>query len=718
MKKITKIIPVVVLIIVSLLLLFYMDFSESHKYSRFTGFDIEAFSIKYEEGQNTTEIVEVIQSLAKKHNVIVGKNNVDFKNKNAYNMYLSLDNIDELKEFLKNHFQIKLLDNESSSESFISTYDQNDENQIGIINDLLGDNFYSYYLMDEMVAKNDSLVGIYYVFFKDFSNFSNFINELDDLLGYDTYTSSNFNNIANDILVLIIGCILALLLFYFIFQVYEYYNNSKKIGCMKLLGFDNSKINKNMIRNKLKIYLITMIVIVILMLCFAKNITLLHTLLIISVNLIIILLTYLISRWSCRIISKTYQITSILKKQNTTSSIGSISYVFKIIITVLIICFTIFASQNIGDLYEKLKTYNMSKDLLDYAVIGSVNISNPEFYEHDKHHDLYLSLVNNMETFYASFSDYSQRTDKDWAALKKSEEEGKRFEYASVDKNYLKKENIKVYDLDDNEVDIDTIDGVFFLFPKSKSKYIEAFEKKQESAGEYYKEFDPDYTFKAYLYDDQSLRTYRIELGSTHIDNMILRVIDDSINLEFLNSLAIQFFGYGTGTGLKIKLIDNDAEKTRNTIMGYIEEAGMSSLFSLEDILTYREYFNDEILASRLLVSSTIITIVLLLIVYTLISSQILKLYIKSQKQRILVKKLLGFDNNVIFTQIFKRSLNNSLIAIIISLLILALLKQVGIVFFIVAPLILIFDFIVITICIRSTKLSKIYLDLKGGNYD
>lgn len=199
---------------------------------------------------------------------------------------------------------------------------------------------------------------------------------------------------------------------------------------------------------------------------------------------------------------------------------------------------------------------------------------------------------------------------------------------------------------------------------------------------------------------------------------MILRVIDDSINLEFLNSLAIQFFGYGTGTGLKIKLIDNDAEKTRNTIMGYIEEAGMSSLFSSEDILTYREYFNDEILASRLLVSSTIITIVLLLIVYTLISSQILKLYIKSQKQRILVKKLLGFDNNVIFTQIFKRSLNNSLIAIIISLLILALLKQVGIVFFIVAPLILIFDFIVITICIRSTKLSKIYLDLKGGNYD
>lgn len=153
MKKITKIIPVVVLIIVSLLLLFYMDFSESHKYSRFTGFDIEAFSIKYEEGQNTTEIVEVIQSLAKKHNVIVGKNNVDFKNKNAYNMYLSLDNIDELKEFLKNHFQIKLLDNESSSESFISTYVQNDENQIGIINDLLGDNFYSYYLMDEMVAK-------------------------------------------------------------------------------------------------------------------------------------------------------------------------------------------------------------------------------------------------------------------------------------------------------------------------------------------------------------------------------------------------------------------------------------------------------------------------------------------------------------------------------------------------------------------------------------
>ena len=381
MKKITKIIPVVVLIIVSLLLLFYMDFSESHKYSRFTGFDIEAFSIKHEDGQNTTEIVEVVQALAKKHNVIVGKNNVDFKNKNAHNMYLSLDNIEELKDFLKNHFQIKFLDNESSSESFISTYDPNNQNQIGIINDLLGDNFYSYYLMDEMVAKNDSLIGIYYVFFTDFSNFSNFINELDGLLGYETYTLSSFNDITNYIIVLIIGCILALLLFYFIFQVYEYYNNSKKIGCMKLLGFDNSKINKNMIRNKLKIYLITMLIIVILMLCFAKNITLYHILLIILVNLFIILLTYLISRWSCRIISKTYQIINILKKQNTTSSIGSISYVFKTIITVLIICFTIFASQSISDLYEKLKIYNASKDLLDYAVIETFNINNPEFKE-------------------------------------------------------------------------------------------------------------------------------------------------------------------------------------------------------------------------------------------------------------------------------------------------------------------------------------------------
>ena len=192
---------------------------------------------------------------------------------------------------------------------------------------------------------------------------------------------------------------------------------------MKLLGFDNSKINKNMIRNKLKIYLITMLIIVILMLCFAKNITLYHILLIILVNLFIILLTYLISRWSCRIISKTYQIINILKKQNTTSSIGSISYVFKTIITVLIICFTIFASQSISDLYEKLKIYNASKDLLDYAVIETVNISNPEFYEHDKHHDLYLKIVNNMETFYASFGDYSQRTDKEWEDIRKEHNE-------------------------------------------------------------------------------------------------------------------------------------------------------------------------------------------------------------------------------------------------------------------------------------------------------
>ena len=112
------------------------------------------------------------------------------------------------------------------------------------------------------------------------------------------------------------------------------------------------------------------------------------------------------------------------------------------------------------------------------------------------------------------------------------------------------------------------------------------------------------------------------------------------------------------------------------------------------------------------------ISTVIIFIVYTLISLQLLKLYIRSQKKKILVKKLLGFNNNDIFQELFTKNLNNILLSTILSLFILIIIKKLTIYFLFIILTILLLDFVITLVSIKTIKLSTIYLDLKGETYD
>lgn len=718
MGKIAKIIPIIMIVTISIFFLLLINFKEANRYLNFKDFDVETMSIKYDSNNKTLiDSVKVLQSVARENNIILAKSNVDSKKENAQNVYLSLDTIDELTEFLDKNFKITNINNEKNNDNFISTYNQKSDKQIGIINDLFGDHFYTYYLMNQVIEKNDNLFGNYFIYYKDFQDYSNFVNEVNELLGYDTYSYAFSNNIENYIVILIVGCLLFLLLFYFIFQIYEYNNNSKKIGCMRLLGFDLKTINKNMIYKNLIIYIIGLFIILILSIIFVKNITIYQLFFLSLINLFIIGFTYIISYLSCFIINKTFQATNILKMEDTTLKISKVSYKFKTVMTVMLVCFSIIVFENVNDLYGKLKLYNSSKNLLDYGVIQTYIADQPESYDYDKQYNFYLKLINNMETFYAQFVDYSQFTIDDYENSEKSQEEGKFYLTDSVDKNYLKKQKIKIYNLNGKEIEIDSLDNVCFLFPKSKKNLIESFEKYQEveKINDYYRKFNNEYIFKAYLYDDQRIDTYQID--KKYVDSPILRVVDNSLKYPyFYDGLGISVFGHGMITGLKIKLIDGDKEKTIAVLEKYIDESGLSNILTISSFITFKEYFNDEILASQLILLFLTLAIILIISVYVLISFQLLKLYIKSQKKKILVKKMLGFENNTIFEQVYKKNLNNTFISIIIALLIIIVIKKFNFLFLILVVLLLILDFVITLLSIKSTKLSKIYSDLKGGN--
>lgn len=720
MKKMTKIIPVLSIVIISLLVLVYLDFKEASKYLKIDQYKREMMTLRYEDcADNVVTIVNQMQELAKKHHVILGKTLLDSDKKQGQKVYLSLDTMEELKQFLKKNFKTEFYHQKATSNSFIATYQSDDQNQIGMIKDLFGDHAYRYYLMNQIKEDKSSLLGHYYIFYQNDQDYEQFVSEVNSLVGSDTKSDVFFTDTGNAAIVVIIGCLIFLLLFYFIFQVYEYYNHSQKIGCMKLLGFDLKKINKNMIAKNMKLYLLSIPVIEFILFCLIKNMTWYHLLVITLVNLGVIAFTYLVSMWSCKIINKSYQTTNILKKQNTTLKISKVSYRVKIIMIVIMICSSVFALENADGLFESLKAYHQSKKLFDYGVLSSVAGDQPELFDYENHQKLYHNIKNNFETFYAQFQDYSQMTNQDWENMKLAEEEGTFFSYDSVDQNYLEKEKIKVYDLNGKQVKIDTIEGVYFLFPKSKKKYIKPFEKYVEEEFEQYRKFDQNAHFQAYLYDDQKIDTYSVNVDYKYIESPILRVIDDSIDSSYINdSLGVSTFGNGINTGLKIKLIDGDKEKTWNQLQKYIDEAGYANFLSQSSFVAYQDFFNDEILMRQVVLGVISTIIFVTFIVYTLISFQLLKLYIKGQRQTVGVKKLLGFENKRIFSPVLKKNLSSSMIAIMLSFFILLAIKKLNIVFVILSLVLFVIDYLITIIAIKTTKQSNLSLDLKGGNYD
>ena len=79
---------------------------------------------------------------------------------------------------------------------------------------------------------------------------------------------------------------------------------------------------------------------------------------------------------------------------------------------------------------------------------------------------------------------------------------------------------------------------------------------------------------------------------------------------------------------------------------------------------------------------------------------------------------MLGFDDDNIFENVYRKNSRNTIISIIIALLILIIIKRINISFVFMPVIFLILDFLVTLISIKSTKLTTIYSDLKGGNYD
>ncbi len=725
MKITTKLIPIVCILVTTVLSIIFLELKDSEKYLVFNDYNREFISLDYNEDVPINiALISRIFEIAENNHVILLKNNASNQNNKSRNIYLSFNSISQLYDFMTKKFQVKKTNKivENNNDMFISTYYHNDKNQIGFISDLLENSRYNYYTFQKLLDDNGNLYGEYIVYYKNYQDFSQFSTQVKTVVGQEINSYSRFSNSDKYIIIILIISVIILMIFYFIFQIYDTYYKAKYISCMRLLGFSSNKIVQIMFKKKLKLYSIIITIILLLSLILIKNITAYQLLFLLFINSFLILFTYYINYQCVSIISGSYQVTNILKKQNIAVKISKTSGKIKIIIICLLIISSTFFVQSMRSLFDSLKIYNQSKELLGYGIIKDFSADTSEIFDYGNQVQLYSDIVNDkrLSTIYAHFGYFGEKTEEEKKMGQEMEEAGTYFSYASVDKNYLKKEEIKLYDLNNKLVNIENLEGVYFLFPKSKIDKIDKFKNFyiNDSVGAYAK-YNVSHDFVAYLYDDQKLNSYRLNLNIKYVDSPIVRVIDDSIRVSYLETpIGLSLFGNSLTTGLKIKLVNNK-NQTFKIIEEHIKENDLQNLISINNFMTFQEYFSNEINIATTMTAILILAIGIILSIYIIISLQVASLYVKSEQQKVIIKYLLGFEKEDIFRSIINHNRIENMTAFVLTLLFLILIRQLNIVLFLISvSVFIITDFIVLFLIIKFYRFSKIYEQLKGGNYD
>lgn len=691
MKKIVKLISFFLFLIISILIVITIDVFQNQKYTLFEKYNFKNISFD-SEFYTRKQVINFI-NLSKKYNIIIYKNSYDNGNNN---IFLNFDNIDDMKLFFSNYFKLDIKDS-----NYLSTINSD----AIIINDFLKNSKYNFYLYDELVNNNGYLFGNYKIFYKS-------IDELNDFYGEASLIGINREEISSNIvtipfntqfvMLIILLLILILCLFYYVFQIYNIYNQSKKIGCMKLLGLNYCKIYKNIVLKDIWVEVL-FIVFISLLTFFLPNISFVIWFILLLINIFILLLISYIDYICIRKISTSYNIASILKKQNISKKINNTSMLLKIIFTTSILICTLTFSNVINEVIDIYKMKKKVEPLLNYAVFASIGSENStkfhlynEFYKR-----INESKINN---FYADFSKYDLSIDSLNNVIQE-EEQGLYYRYASIDNNYLHKNAVIIYDQNDNIVKNNLNHS--FIFPKSKVNNINSFLNYYKKYCKVdYDKYDYPFVFNVYIYDDTKLVTYRLSDNIEYVDSPILRIITSDFPIPYLETpCGVNVAGTSINTSLKID-ISAGKNEIYNKIEPILDELGLTKALGEDTFVSYRDYLSDNLESgTKLLVTFSLIYIIVLF-VYVFILIQIISIFIQEKEKNIMVKKLLGFDMINIYKKLIIKNLIFTLISIVLGLLIANILEKLDYqLFFIISFLFIIIDTLIVLLLIKLKRI-------------
>lgn len=548
-----------------------------------------------------------------------------------------------------------------NGEYFISTESSNNARQIGIIKDVFADDqvvigTFDYFLKNYELNNNITIE------FKDLNLANLFFDELAQSLNI-TRNEMTINlihiNENSPLNILAYSLVAVSLLTFCIIVFYYTCSNSKKIGVLKLNGFDKSYIFEKIM---MPIYLTTLLTASFelgIMVFFVKNADMQFWFNILKYIFSMFFLIIALSFISYFILSK-FTLIEILKGNYGKRLIEKFNYVLKIIILICCFMFSGVIISNLSRAYEFRKVISSWVNYKDYAIPIEIKTTNfTALFDTNEnelrgiHKDLFskgsLYIYNSiLETQNFFFNDQSilEMEKNDFLEVEEFNRDIK-FYYSTINTNYLKTLNLKDMNGEDIVFD-DQNSDLIFLLPYSKVElqnfpYILKFHMADAIISDN-KTFD-DFNFKFIIYDDRvnnKFFSFNVNLNEDGKYNIFSPVFNVITSQNILNRYLTNIFATGTNSRLKIPLNNDTIEEANMNVesvfKGNLTEhsttlnlGGLSQPFvSQIDMIDYTLQFYTPIL-------------VLLLIVYIIIVIQSTKLYIKNNLKTIAIKKLNGF---------------------------------------------------------------------------
>ncbi|MEG0345474.1 MAG: hypothetical protein RR435_03720 [Erysipelotrichaceae bacterium] len=713
MKKIVRIFPIIVLVILNILIVLTKDMQQKETYKNFESFNMVGFTIPDNTENIKEEQLKLVYTAALSNDVVLIKT-VYNENNNSIDSYVVTNN---LLDLMSKQLDFDIDDSIIANTKSVATYKKDDPSSY-YVRDLLNNDRYAFYKADDMRNNHIYRYGTYSLYYKNEDNCQKFFNEAAYILNtpkeklYNDFWG-HYNGHSEVMFIAILFSFGFFILFYFILVVFLFYRNSKKIGVLLLLGYSKKDVLN--IINKKYFVLLTIISV---LLCSGSIIILPNTdfrlfISMLFIGVLLIVLTCIVSYLALLFICKYTDLSNILKKQSIVQKVSNACLVVKFIMVIVIILFTLNVFPMLKEAMHSKNILEESKLLMDYAVFPRIKVENTENDDYDKYLKFYKLIdEKRIDHFYVRFDEYLQTDEEIIRNFDDLEKNGQAFRTASVDLNYLDKFELNYFDDKQQPVAIKSIKQEFYLIPQSKKDYEAELRNITEEKYTHYNISNP---VLIYYYQDYTFDTYDSVKGVAKVASPIIRVVHEDNPYTYMQkSYGLDIAGTGMNTALKFKITNNE-NLYQTELLECINEAGLSNVLSEDQFVSYKTYYADEIANSKKMSMLFYGVISIALLIYIALVIQTFVLFIDARKNEILVKSIMGFSRKEIFLPVIGWNIGATMLPIsgILAFTLVSNAENL-ITIALVSTIFLIIDISLILIITKFINLNNVYSQIKG----
>ncbi|EPY2296266.1 hypothetical protein ACXATC_003958 [Clostridium sporogenes] len=437
----------------------------------------------------------------------------------------------------------------------------------------------------------------------------------------------------------------------------------------------------------------------------------------IIILIIVLTLTFLYSIFISNILIKTIKLKDVLRGKGEKTGLNQLIYLTKLIICIAVIFVSVLLNSQYTILNNKLNSlqyWNKTKNINRIAISSLANLDDLKAgrIQNDKLKKLYKKLEKNKQAFIIDASNYTL-LDNNTYAYSNNIKSGN-FEYGSngksitIDRNYLKQNQIKTYSSEKNiNYLINTNPNVLNILVPYKYKnlekqiydsYLDSFYfNKIEVDNLYNKELQLplNKTTKSdlkiniiYVNNNQKYFTYSQDLGNSKNNNCII----DPIAIIYTDNMDSSFICAWMTHNLYF--VDKSNGQAYSNILKYLKETNTQNIVQKFVISIYSEV-NSEIIKLQNKINDLIFIIFIFFIVILFFSLTCTSLFYKNNSYKIYLKTLLGYSIIDINSRIIYLMVLLNTIAILINVFI--NIKSITLIL-LIGSIIILFDIFLVSI--------------------